>query len=119
MGVYLDMLGHPEFMPTREEIAYTHPSKDDKELDEAITGLMQGGLTTPVGAVNPDGGYVTFYGITEYGAEQAESAVKSLDELRNDYQRLELTDRIRELREYPRPPTKKVAGVEIPDESEL
>lgn len=119
MKVYLDVLGHPEFMPTRDEIAYTQPSKDDEELDAAITGLMQGGVIVPVGATNPDGGYVTFYGLTEYGAEQAESAVEGLDGLRDDYQRVELTERIRELREYPRPPTREVAGVEIPDKSKL
>ena len=117
--IYLDFIAHPHYMPTEEELSYFNPPKSDEEISEALTALMQGGMIQPVEATNPNGGYVTFYGLTEYGAEQAENAVTSIERLREQFENVEGTERTRELEQLPRPPTKEVAGVEIPDESAL
>lgn len=110
MAIYMDVIAHGECMPTRDELDYTNPSKTTEEIDAAVTGLIDGGIIRPVGAVD-DGEYATVYALTKYGAEKASEACTDVQAMRDDYQRLERTDDIRKLEAIERPLTKRMNGV--------
>jgi len=107
--ILVDIVGHPEGMPSLEELAYTNPSKSKSTIKEHLDKLQDAGVVKKVSL--PKGEQQrdlpnTFYRMTREGYDflmhhdliPAERA-----QLREHYDRIEKTERIQAYEAAPRP----------------
>lgn len=113
-GVYLDIIGHPDCMPTRTELSYTNPSLPKEKVDAAISTLFAGGFITSVIAPTESDVNESIYALTPYGARRATNVCIDIPAMRKDFQRLEMTPEIARHRSLERPETVQIGDVYIP-----
>lgn len=111
---FYNVIGHQECMPTHDEIVYTNPSVDEKDLRSRLARLRAMGLLRYLTAEPPDGEEYQLYAATEKGIDAMIESGLDIEGLRSDYARLERTPEIREREAIPRPPKREYRGLYVP-----
>ena len=113
-GVLLDIIAHPDCMPTRTELSYTNSHRSKEKVDAAISTLFAGGYITSVMAPTESEEIESVYALTPYGASRASSVCIDVPALREEFRGINHPSEISRLQSLERPETFQIGDVYIP-----
>lgn len=109
LRIIQDILGHPHGAPSLDEVAYANLDKSKSTIQDHLNVLIEAEIVARVKLPkdertrdNPS----TFYVLTQHGwRELNKSAIflDELDDIRDDYEKLEKPDRLERFEQAPRP----------------